>query len=368
MRMPPSRLTGSCAATKTIPTRRRRSNPPSRSCSDRVDLKIQPVTLPVDAYFPDGRPLRSRRSAGAGQSGDRESGSRFEKGARKELDRAADRRRGETCGGSEGGHPGARGAHPADQAAMATPVPGNMEQLAEEARKLEHAANVVAAEADLILAHYDFDQARSDPAKIDEKKLAARHRQAGSRAEGTQGTGRGLHVHGPQVPDHEFRTPLGAGALDRVERQSADRARGHQSYVAAPFRQAAGAHGVQLRPEWQAAHASGTAGLAGGRVHGSQLGHEGHSSADGHLQHVSHAVLGLHRGFSAAEDRRRQYVAVAHEQRRMEAEAVRDSVLSLAGKLDTTMYGPDIDPGEKRRDCTAAASISGRLPTCRRTC
>jgi hypothetical protein len=44
-----------------------------------------------------------------------------------------------------------------------------MEQLAEEARKLEHAANVLSAEADLIRAHYGFNQARSDPAKTDEK-------------------------------------------------------------------------------------------------------------------------------------------------------------------------------------------------------
>ncbi|HYM11084.1 MAG TPA: DUF1553 domain-containing protein, partial [Bryobacterales bacterium] len=32
--------------------------------------------------------------------------------------------------------------------------------------------------------------------------------------------------------------------------------------------------------------------------------------------------------------------------RRMEAEAVRDSMLALAGKLDATMYGPDIDPAK----------------------
>jgi hypothetical protein len=30
--------------------------------------------------------------------------------------------------------------------------------------------------------------------------------------------------------------------------------------------------------------------------------------------------------------------------RRMEAESVRDSMLALAGKLDTAMYGPDLDP------------------------
>jgi hypothetical protein len=32
--------------------------------------------------------------------------------------------------------------------------------------------------------------------------------------------------------------------------------------------------------------------------------------------------------------------------RRLEAEAVRDSMLSLAGKVDTTMYGADIDPAK----------------------
>jgi hypothetical protein len=32
--------------------------------------------------------------------------------------------------------------------------------------------------------------------------------------------------------------------------------------------------------------------------------------------------------------------------RRMEAEAVRDSILSIAGKLDTTMHGPEIEPSK----------------------
>ena len=53
--------------------------------------------------------------------------------------------------------------------------------------------------------------------------------------------------------------------------------------------------------------------------------------------------------------------------RRLEAEAVRDSVLAVAGKLDPTMGGPEIDETRAMRS-TAAASTSGTRPTCRWTC
>ena len=38
-----------------------------------------------------------------------------------------------------------------------------------------------------------------------------------------------------------------------------------------------------------------------------------------------------------------QHLSVAHERSRVEAEAVRDSLLAIAGKLDPTMGGPEIE-------------------------
>ena len=42
----------------------------------KPDLKIEPVSLPVEAYFPGWARLRARRSARAGKGADREGGSR----------------------------------------------------------------------------------------------------------------------------------------------------------------------------------------------------------------------------------------------------------------------------------------------------
>ena len=54
--------------------------------------------------------------------------------------------------------------------------------------------------------------------------------------------------------------------------------------------------------------------------------------------------------------------------RRLEAEAVRDSVLALAGKLDTDHVRAGHRTRTRARRCTGAASTSARLRTCRWTC
>ncbi|HYM12634.1 MAG TPA: DUF1549 domain-containing protein, partial [Bryobacterales bacterium] len=138
-----------------------------------VDLHIQPVPLPVNAYFPDGRSFVPGDMIVQAQ-GEIEKAEASLKKAREKPEpapviAAAEKR----LAATKAALPALQARIKADLASMATPVPENVEQLAEEARKLERAANVLYAEADLILAHYEFDQARSDPAKTDEKKLAA---------------------------------------------------------------------------------------------------------------------------------------------------------------------------------------------------
>ena len=43
------------------PDTRVRSSPAIPQLFGKIDLKIKPVSLPVEAYFPDGRPFVARR-------------------------------------------------------------------------------------------------------------------------------------------------------------------------------------------------------------------------------------------------------------------------------------------------------------------
>ena len=54
--------------------------------------------------------------------------------------------------------------------------------------------------------------------------------------------------------------------------------------------------------------------------------------------------------------------------RRMEAEAVRDSVLAMAGKLDTTMGGPEIDETKGDEIYPPQHLLPALRRTCRWTC
>ena len=55
----------------------------------------------------------------------------------------------------------------AEAAVMATPVPANVEELAEQARKLERSANFLLAEAETTLGQYELEQAKTDDKKRD---------------------------------------------------------------------------------------------------------------------------------------------------------------------------------------------------------
>ena len=93
---------------------------------------------------------------------------------------------------------------------MATPVAGECEQLGEEARKLERAGELSQAEADIILAKYELEQA-----KARREEARRRDAQAGSSGQGAEGAGRGLHAHRARstrlpVPAGGSRSPAGS--------------------------------------------------------------------------------------------------------------------------------------------------------------
>ena len=184
----------------------------------------------------------------------------------------------------------------ADNAAFATPPAVDAKELAREASRAERVANaqqsqidVLRLEHELALARAGDDAAKKKIATIEPKLAEARKtREAAQVALGApcghvSALWRGLSH------DHQ-RAPRGAGTLDRVEAESADRTGGDQPHLDAPFRQPIGGQRVRLRTQRQTSDASGIARLAGRRADGAGLAHEGHPSAVGHQRRLSNAI------------------------------------------------------------------------------
>ena len=138
----------------------------------------------------------------------------------------------------------------------------------------------------------------------------------------------------PPVANHRRERPPRTRRLAGTARQSPDGPRHGQPDLAAPFRRGAGPHAQRLRRTRRAAGEPRVARLAGRAVRG--VGLVGQGDAPAH-----HAVVGL----SAEQPRRRPRRSPATRRtacfgrmnrRRLDAEAIRDSLLAVAGRLDAT--------------------------------
>jgi hypothetical protein len=310
----------------------------------RVDLKIEPITLPVAAYFPDGRPfvpddLRAQAKAAVGKA-EADLKKAREKPDAEPLIAAASKR----LEAAKAAIPALEARIKADQAAMATPVPENMEQLAEEARKLEQTANVLTAEADLIQAHYDFDQARSNPAKTDEKKLAAATNKLESALKALKEPAEGYTPMGPKYPTVSSgrRLALARWIASKENPLTARVAINHMwlRHFGKPLVPTVFNFGRNAKPpthpellDWLAVEF---------------MNRDWDMKAIHRLMVTSSAYRMQSSGYTA--DFPQMKIDADNmwlwrmNVRRLEAEAVRDSMLALAGKLDTTLYGADISP------------------------
>ena len=238
----------------------------------------------------------------------------------------------------------------ADNAKYANPPDPHAEALAEVARKADRQANLLKGERDLFQAQQKLTEALSAKAS-DDKEDRAREKRVSAASDELENAQAALGVAtatytpvGTLYPADQQRPPAGFGALDCKPEESAHRARCHQRHLAPPFREGHCADGGQFRHERQAADQSSIAGLAGGRVHGKELEHEGHSPPHGHQQHLSDAVFGCRsqRPRICSIDPDNKYLWRMNPQR-MEGEEVRDSMLYMAGLLDLTRGGPEID-------------------------
>jgi hypothetical protein len=302
------------------------------------DPKIEPVPLPIDAYFPDGRSfvpadlLAQARAA-------------IEK-AEADLRKAQEKPEPEPLIGAAAKQlEAARAALPAlearikaDLAAMASPVAGDAEQLAEEARKLERRANFIKAEADLIAGRYEFDLA-----KTDEKKLSRATTKLEAAVKALKEPTEGYTPIGPKYPVTSTgrRLALACWIASKDNPLTARVAINHiwLRHFGKPLVPTVFNFGLSGKPpshpellDWLAAE---------------------FMDRDWDMKAI-HRLIVTSRAYrmeSSAASTDAPQAKIDPDNvylwrmnvRRMEAEAVRDSVLALAGKLDLTMGGPEIE-------------------------
>ena len=134
------------------------------------------------------------------------------------------------------------------------------------------------------------------------------------------------------------RGPARPGPLADPPRSSADGARDRQPPLAASLRPGAGRHAERLRRARRAAHAPGTARLAGQRIRREGLVGQAHAAADGALERLLAGQPGRHPPSAAPDPDNRLLVATASPAAR--GGIVRDGALAVAGTLNREQGGP----------------------------
>ena len=304
----------------------------------KPDLHIQQVTLPLEVYFPDSRPFVPGDLVAQAKSS-------IEK-AEAELKKVKDKPEPEQVilaatkrvEAAKAGLPALEARIQAEFAALKTPVPENSEKLAEEARKLERAANMIQAEADIIAAKYEFDLGKSD-----EKKLAGATAKLEAAVKALKEPAEGYSPTGPKYP------PTSSGRRLALARWIASKENPLTARVAIndmwfrhfgkPLVATVFNFGRGGKPptnpellDWLAVEF---------------MDRNWDMKAIHRLMVTSNAYKMA--SSTAAADSPQAKIDPDNiyywrmNVRRMEAEAVRDSMLSIAGKLDPTMGGPELD-------------------------
>ena len=286
----PAPRTGSSAATKTTRTPPCRWNLRFLNCSGRSDLKITPVALPSEAAFPDGRPFIGPDLIAQAKGA-------IEK-AEADLKKANDKPEAGPVilaaalhlQAAKAALPALEARMAAEAAVMATPVPPNVEELSEQARKLERSANFLLAAAETTLGQYELEQA-----KTNDKKRDSATRRLEAAVKSLKEPAESYTPIGPRYPNTSSgrRTALAGWITAKDNPLTARVAINHMwlRHFGKPLVPTV----FNFGKSGKAANTPGTARLAGGGVYGPQLGHEGHASADGHLRRLQDPIIWLDR-------------------------------------------------------------------------
>lgn len=304
----------------------------------KPDLKIEPVPLPVESYFPDGRGFVPNDLLNQAKAEIEKAEAELKKAKEKPepapLIAAAEKR----LEAARAAIPALEARIAADLAAMATPVPDNAEELAVKARELEKKANFLKAEASIIQGQYEFELAKTDP-----KKLGAATGKLDAAVKALREPAEGYTPIGPKYPT------TSSGRRLALARWIASKDNPLTARVA-------------VNQMWMRHF---------GKPLVSTLFNFGKSGkAPTHPELLDWlAVEFMERGWDMKAIHRLMVTSDAYKMqssegkteaaqakvdpdntylwrmnvRRMEAEAVRDSMLALAGKLDPSMGGPEID-------------------------
>lgn len=132
----------------------------------KVDIKPQPVQLPVEAYFPDGRSFVPGDLIAQAKAEIEKTEGELKKAKEKPEPAPVIAAAEKKLEAAKADLPALEARIAADMAAMATPVPANAEELAVKAREMELAANKIRAESQIILGQYEFEQAKTNPKKL----------------------------------------------------------------------------------------------------------------------------------------------------------------------------------------------------------
>ncbi|MBS1825570.1 MAG: PSD1 domain-containing protein [Acidobacteria bacterium] len=304
----------------------------------KVALPSKQVALPVEAYFPDGRSfvpadLLAQAKAEISKA-ETELRKAKEKPEPQPIIAAAEKK----LEAAKASLPALNARIAADLAAMSTPVPQNVEELAAAARKLELESNRLKAEAQLILGQYEFELAKSDP-----KKLASATGKLEAAVKALKEPAEGYTPIGPKFPVHSSgrRLALAQWIASKDNPLTARVAMNH----------------IWLRhfgkPLVPTVFNFGRSGKA--PTHPELL-----DWLAVEFMERGWDMKAMHRLLMTSRAYRMQSSAWAPDApqakadpdntwlwrmntRRMDAENVRDSLLALAGKLDNTMGGPEIE-------------------------
>jgi hypothetical protein len=304
----------------------------------KPDPKIEPVSLPVEEYFPDGRPFVPDDLIAEAKAQIEKSEAELQKAREKPepapVISAAEKR----VEAAKAAVPALEARIKADLAAMATPVPADVEQLAEEARKLERAANYLKADAEVTLAKYELDEAATN-----EKKRGAALGKLEAAVKALKEPAEGYTPIGPKYPTTSSgrRLALARWIASKDNPLTARVAINHMwlRHFGKPLVPTVFNFGRSGKPsshpellDWLAVEF---------------MDRKWDMKAIHRLIVTSSAYKLQSSGYSPdgpqAKADPENISLWRMNTRRMEAEVVRDSVLALAGKLDTTMGGPEIE-------------------------
>ncbi len=304
----------------------------------KPDLKIEPIALPPEAYFPDGRSFVPDDLIAQAKAQIEKAEADWKKAKEKPEPAAVAASLEKRLEAARLALPALEARIKADLAAMATPVPENAEQLAIAAREAELRANKLRAEADLLLGQYEFELGKSDP-----KKLSSATAKLEAAVKALREPAEGYTPIGPKYPvtSSGRRLALAGWIASKDNPLTARVAINHMwmRHFGKPLVPTVFNFGrsgkAPTHPElmdWLATEF---------------MSRDWDMKAMHRLMVTSNAYRRATSGWTAESaqfkaDPDNIYLWRMNV-RRMEAEAVRDSVLSLAGKLDRTLGGPEID-------------------------